>query len=151
MVEMNRPGRLIGLNGFIFWSGSWEGVAEKSHPPRSAERIRIHNPRLLSVRCVRRTLEKTHIKTGLSGVRQTNACVFSLVHYSCLSLRQPNSPTATLIEETIDNLRIDPGYLRMQSGDGCDIHQARVLHAASEKITNLSKELEKCPALDGRL
>jgi hypothetical protein len=53
----------------------------------------------------------------------------------------PNAPT--LIEETIDKLRIDSAWLRMNSRDEADAEAARVLETCSQKIRRVSESLER--------
>jgi hypothetical protein len=50
---------------------------------------------------------------------------------------------AKIIERTVDKLRIDSAYLRMNSRDEADAEAARVLEAASRKIRQLSDGLER--------
>jgi hypothetical protein len=53
-------------------------------------------------------------------------------------------PDATvLMETTVDNLRIDSAYLRMNSRDATDAQAARMLETASLKIRRLSDSLER--------
>jgi hypothetical protein len=54
------------------------------------------------------------------------------------------SPDATkLIEKTVDKLRIDSAWLRMNSRDEADAERARVLETCSLKIRRMSDSLER--------
>ena len=53
-----------------------------------------------------------------------------------------HSGVTALIEQTIDDLRVDSAYLRMQSREEANEGDAVVLREASHKITRLSKRLE---------
>jgi hypothetical protein len=50
---------------------------------------------------------------------------------------------SSMIETTVDNLRIDAAYLNMNSRDQADAEAARVLATASLKIRRLSDALER--------
>jgi hypothetical protein len=55
-----------------------------------------------------------------------------------------NPPDATvLIETTVDNLRIDSAYLRMNSRDATDAQAAQVLERASLKIRRMADAVER--------
>jgi hypothetical protein len=53
-------------------------------------------------------------------------------------------PTATvLIEQTVDNLRIDASYLRMHSRDEPDADASQMLETCSQKIRRVADAVER--------
>jgi hypothetical protein len=61
---------------------------------------------------------------------------------------QPDA--ATLLQKTVDKLRIDSAWLRMNSRDEADADAARMLATAASKVFRVSNALERLTATLGK-
>jgi hypothetical protein len=57
----------------------------------------------------------------------------------------------TILQKTVDNLRIDSGWLRMNSRDEADATAASLLETASNKIFRMSNSLERLARTLGKV